>query len=228
MEKLNIVAEAAREHHKKSISDENGRHRSWEHCYVHFIKERGRENVDYDYLSLHLAFYLASWGMYRGSSFLLQKDYQAHIPVVEKILNKRYDALAGSDCVGFKEESNRNLLKEISGFLEEYYGELRSETKKQKFLNPVSATLITKVLMETLGCVPAYDRYFVKGIKNYNVAQGTYNEESIMQLVDFYGKNFEQLEFVRKEMKIVDIAYPQMKVLDMGLWQLGFECDKNT
>ena len=46
---------------------------------------RSKENdVNLDYLSLQLAFYLASWGMYRGSSFLIQKDYRVHIPVVRE------------------------------------------------------------------------------------------------------------------------------------------------
>ena len=42
-------------------------------------------NNDVDYLTLQLAFYLASWGMYRGSSELLQKDYLIHEPIVEII-----------------------------------------------------------------------------------------------------------------------------------------------
>ncbi len=47
--------------------DENGRYRSWEHCYECFYKAREqRDDPDredlVDYLSLHLAFYLASWG----------------------------------------------------------------------------------------------------------------------------------------------------------------------
>lgn len=43
-------------------------------------------NPDYDYLSLQLAYYLASWGMLRGSSFLLWKDYKIHIPMVKEML----------------------------------------------------------------------------------------------------------------------------------------------
>lgn len=81
--------------------------------------------------------------MYRGSSFLLQKDYKVHIPVV----------------------------------------------KEQELKNQLSFTLITKILMGTLGCVPAYDRYFIAGIKNQKVATGNYNIRSIMQLVNFYEKN---------------------------------------
>lgn len=42
---------------------------------------RKENDVNLDYLSLQLAFYLASWGMYRGSSFLLQKYYRVHIHV---------------------------------------------------------------------------------------------------------------------------------------------------
>lgn len=42
--------------------------------------------------------------------------------------------------------------------------------------------------MDTLGCVPAYDRYFVSGIRSQKIASGTYNIKSILQLVDFYKK----------------------------------------
>ena len=56
--------------------------------------------------------------MYRGSSFLLQKDYRVHVPVVKELLNKKYDALAGIECAAFKEESNQKLLQDINSFLE--------------------------------------------------------------------------------------------------------------
>lgn len=46
-----------------------------EHCYKCFHDARNNSTPDLDYLSLQLAFYLASWGMYREASFLLQKDY---------------------------------------------------------------------------------------------------------------------------------------------------------
>ena len=54
--------------------------------------------MDYDYLSLQLAFYLASWGMYRGSSFLLQKDYKVHEAVVKELLDSKYNCLFGLTC----------------------------------------------------------------------------------------------------------------------------------
>jgi len=61
--------------YKEILDDQYHRYRSWEHCYSCFQRlqsSKSEENVDT--ATLHLAFYLASWGMYRGSSQLLQKD----------------------------------------------------------------------------------------------------------------------------------------------------------
>lgn len=80
--------------------------------------------------------------------------------------------------------------------------------------------------MGTLGCVPAYDRYFISGIKKQKVASGNYNMKSIIQLVDFYEKNIVELENIRKNMKVNGMAYPQMKILDMAFWQIGLDSDK--
>lgn len=80
--------------------------------------------------------------------------------------------------------------------------------------------------MGTLGCVPAYDRYFISGIKKQKVASGNYNMKSIVQLVDFYEKNIVELENIRKDMKVNGMAYPQMKILDMAFWQIGLDSDK--
>ena len=104
--------------------------------------------------------------MYRGSSFLLQKDYKVHIPVVKELLNEKYAVLARIDCIGFKDDSNQKLLQDINSFLEQYYDKIRHKVKEQELKNQLSFTLITKILMGTLGCVPAYDRYFIAGIKN--------------------------------------------------------------
>lgn len=80
--------------------------------------------------------------------------------------------------------------------------------------------------MGTLGCVPAYDRYFISGIKKQKVASGNYNMKSIIQLVEFYEKNIVELENIRKDMKVNGMAYPQMKILDMAFWQIGLDSDK--
>ena len=227
MDTVDLIIKSSTEFYNDLKVDENGRYRSWEHCYSHFIKARGSQEIDYDYLSLQLAFYLASWGMYRGSSFLLQKDYKVHIPVVKELLNEKYDVLAGIDCIGLKDDSNQKLLQDINSFLGQYYDKIRREVKGQELKNQLSFTLITKILMGALGCVPAYDRYFIAGIKNQKVATGNYNLKSIMQLVDFYEKNSARFEPVREKMKVEGTPYPQMKMIDMGFWQVGLELDTN-
>ena len=227
MDMVDFIIKSSTEFYNALKTDENGRYRSWEHCYSHFIKARGSKDVDYDYLSLQLAFYLASWGMYRGSSFLLQKDYKIHIPVVKELSSEKYDTLAGIECSDLRNESNQKLLQDINSFLEQYYDKIRREVKEQDLKNKLSFTLITKILMGTLGCVPAYDRYFIAGIKNKKVATGNYNIKSIMQLVDFYEKNADQLEYAREKMEIEGLLYPQMKMIDMGFWQIGFDLYTN-
>lgn len=226
MNTVDLILESSVKFYDTLKKDENGRYRSWEHCYSNFINARDNKNAELDYLSLQLAFYLASWGMYRGSSFLLQKDYKIHIPVVKELLKEEYDPLAGIDCVELKREKNQRLLEKINAFLDEYYSNIRGEVKKIKVRNQLSSTLITKILMGTLGCVPAYDRYFISGIKNQKVASGNYNMKSIVQLVDFYESNIVELENIRKDMKINGMAYPQMKILDMAFWQIGLDSDK--
>ena len=76
--------------------------------------------------------------------------------------------------------------------------------------------------MSTLGCVPAFDRYFVFGLKSQKVVIGTYNIKSILQLVIFYENNIEQFP---QKFIVADMLYPQMKILDMGFWQIGFDLD---
>ena len=78
MEAIDELISAAQTFYDDARANENGRSRSWEHCYRVFRDARTDPSPDYDYLSLHLAFYLASWGMYRGSSFLLEGLQGAH------------------------------------------------------------------------------------------------------------------------------------------------------
>jgi len=225
MTTADYIIRSATEFYDQLRNDENGRYRSWEHCYGYFMDARHQAEPDLDYLSLQLAFYLASWGMYRGSSFLLQKDYRIHIPVVKELLNSKYDPLAGIECVEYRKPEVQSLLTDINTFLGTYYDEVRLHVKEETPKNKLSDTLITKVLMGTLGCVPAYDRYFIMGLKKQKVSTGLYNIRSLLKLVDFYEANNAQLEAARDGLKVNGLPYPQMKMLDMGFWQIGFELD---
>lgn len=223
MEAIDELISAAQTFYDDARANENGRSRSWEHCYRVFRDARTDPSPDYDYLSLHLAFYLASWGMYRGSSFLLQKDYKVLSPIVEKVLKPEYDCLFGIACEGLREHEVQERLKKLRDDIAEHFGPIRNEVAGREVPTPVSPVLITKILMGTLGCVPAYDRFFQDGVATYKVTTREYSPKSVLKLVDFYEAHNDRLEEARRGMRVGDLIYPQMKLLDMGFWQIGFE-----
>ena len=47
-----------------------------------------------------------------------------------------------------------------------------------------------------------------------------------LQLAKFYQENFEALEEARKNLVVGDMLYPQMKLIDMGFWQIGDVVDR--
>ena len=228
MEAIDELISAAQTFYDDARANENGRSRSWEHCYRVFRDARTDPSPDYDYLSLHLAFYLASWGMYRGSSFLLQKDYKVLSPIVEEILKPEYDCLFGLVCTDVREPEVQRMLETVYDYIADHFDPIRKEIAGREVESPVSPVLITKILMGTLGCVPAYDRFFVDGIKKYKVTTGEYNLKSVLRLVDFYEAHNDRLEEARHGMSTEDLTYPQMKLLDMGFWQVGFEKDAGS
>ncbi len=227
-EPKDLIIESADYFYQELQNDEHGRYRSWEYCYSAFCDAREEPDPDLDYLSLMLAFYLASWGMYRGSSFLLQKDYKVHIPVVKEILSKKYDVLVDAECKELEKEETRKLIfYDLKNYMKEYYDPIRRTVSEKGLNNEVSDTLITKILMGTLACVPAYDRYFISGITAYKISTCNFNEKSLLKLIDFYKENYDDFEVARERMKVGKRSYPQMKMLDLGFWKIGFDLDNS-
>ena len=85
----------------------------------------------------------------------------------------------------------------------------------------MSPVLITTILMGMLGCVPAYDRFFIDGIKKHKVTTQEYSLKSVLRLAKFYEEHNDRLEEARRGMRTEDLTYPQMKLLDMGVGRLG-------
>ena len=223
MEAIDELIDAAQTFYEDARATENGRSRSWEHCYRVFRDARTDPSPDYDYLSLYLAFYLASWGMYRGSSFLLQKDYKVHAPIVEEILKPEYDCLFGLACADLRDDDVWDQYTNLYKYIDGYFDPIRNEVAGRKVTTPVSPVLITKILMGTLGCVPAYDRFFIDGIKKHKVTTQEYSLKSLLRLAKFYEEHNDRLEEARRGFEVDGLIYPQMKLLDMGFWQVGFD-----
>ena len=216
------IVEAAGQYYQETDNDPNSRFRSWEHCYLVFHKARMNGDANSDYLSLQLAFYLASWGMLRGSSGLLKKDYRVHIPVVEMILEDDYNDLFGISCRDLEQESTLAKLEGLKMRMRKHYRE-HGVT--------LTDTLFTKILLGTFGCVPAYDDYLRKAVKHFKIIARQvipYNRQTITTLADYYIAHEAAFEAVRNAFRLHGpeaMIYPQMKVLDMGLWKIGSELD---
>ena len=181
----------------KSSKDKNHRFNSWEHCYKHFSSIRsGNRNVE-DFTLLHLAFFLASWGMYRGSTFLLWKDYKVLTSVVDIILKDKYDNLQGLMIT--EQNSDANNLKKLLECINEIRTELESIDRKvpgkEKPIK-VTDTLISKILLGTLGCIPAVDRNFKMGIKRdyTNALVKPIGKDFIKALIKFYKDNIHDFQ----------------------------------
>lgn len=111
--------------------------------------------ADIDTAALHLGFYLASWGMYRGSSFLLQQSYTVHIAVVDRLLSAEFSDLWNQE-VG-AEPADPKTIDSIF--------RLVVSVKQGYEPHEASDILATKVILGTLGCLPAVDRFFKDGFR---------------------------------------------------------------
>ena len=221
MSDIGYIIESAEWFYKDLEEYSNGRNHSWEYCYKAFSDARNNNDANYDYLSLQLAFYLASWGMYRGSSFLLKNDYKVHVPVVEEILDCKYNCLHGIDCKDFEENFAWNLIEELVEAIKQHYRGVRQRVIGEDVKSDISDILITKILLGTVGCVPAYDTYFCKGLKDQGIASTVFGKDSLLELVSIYKEYKDAFESIRNRYTFYGCKYPHMKILDMSFWTIG-------
>lgn len=209
----------------------NHRFHSWEHCFNTFQKSNFNSDES-DYLSLHLAFYLASWGMYRASSGLLWSDYKIHIPTIKIIKEFQDLKCTKNNDLNFDIQEQEKIVSLIND-LELYYKNQKyyklNNTSNLSIISEVekdlssTSTLISKIILGTLGCLPAYDRLFKIGLSEskFPKIQKTLNHKSIKQLFDWVNFNKPVLIEIQDEINKGGTFYPIMKIVDMYFWELG-------
>ena len=178
--------------------DYTKRYSSWDLCYNHFNNPQSPDETS----GLNLAFYLASWGMFRGSSELLNLGIETYNALAELLFENK-----GKEFI--------DQFKEIKTFLKN---------------NNISATktLITKIMLGVYANTPAIDQFFNKtaikyciGIYDYDTAEklseklekifGTKieNGQTIKEFIDSLLKNGLTKENLTKE-KILDALFFQI------------------
>jgi hypothetical protein len=221
-----MVQEKIQAFYKQMLS-EHHRYRSWEHCYGYFRNSRAEGILgDLDHAALQLGFYLASWGMYRGSSFLLQHTYTVHLSVIQQLVSTRFSPLWKREFgAGGDDEELVPLIMDTIIAVKEAYSPFAQLADS----GSATDTLVTKVLLGTLGCLPACDRFFIYGFKSEGLRYSYLNEKFIGRVLNFCRDN---LAHLRKEQDAIEsmggMRYPLMKLVDMYFWQIGFERNKNT
>ncbi|MDR0833087.1 MAG: hypothetical protein LBN93_02720 [Candidatus Symbiothrix sp.] len=212
------------EYLEKGTSVANHRFKSWEHCYDYF----GKEDINEDLAGLHLGFFLASFGMYKGKAFLLQRDYKFLIPVVQLILKHKHlrgIIVTPTNKTDFIE--NLFLLVEgLKSYFRQQYPDMKAVKKNEK---DATDTLITKIILGTLGITPAYDRYFKDGVKRkgQDIPQ-SFSKSSFAELIQYTLDQKENITSIQKEIKQkYGVEYPIMKIVDMYFWQTGYNAPKN-
>ena len=224
---IDDVKDAILLYYKKIKEDQYHRYRSWEHCYTFFQKCDLSSGHDFSEIAtLHLAFYLASWGMYRASSKLLQKDYRVHSKIVAEIFDKKYKALWDID---FDTMNGSGLYADtIDPFvntIKVYY---------EGFQISPTDTLVSKVMLGTFGCIPAYDNLYKNGVGYWNnIVRAKHQikltkklgETSFCGLIRFYHEHNEEILEAKSDIDIDSeergVTYPIMKLIDMYFWSLG-------
>jgi len=194
------------------IKDSNGRFRSWEHCHLFFKENRNfRDENHLDKMSLHLAFYLASWGMLRGSSFLLEKDFLVHKPAIKIMIEDKYENLWEGEPEMLQNEID--LILECGKRISKSY-EIQMNCKKP------SPILLTKILLGVYGCTPAYDRFLIIGLKNHGLT-ANFGKRSLGEVFQFYITNREAFEACKEMIGQHGVEYTPMKLTDMFFWEEG-------
>jgi len=215
------IQEKIQAHHER-ISGEHDRFRSWEHCYGYFRRTTPQGlSADRSQAALQLAFYLASWGMYRGSSFLLQYSFTAHLGVIDLLAKPCFSALWDTEFGASQMDHDLvpKIIETIGGIRTAYQPFAEISASGQ-----ASDTLVTKVILGTLGCLPACDRYFIEGFKHMGFHYTRLNPNFIEQVLDFCQRNLQELKKAQVAIeKIGGIRYPLMKLVDMYFWQIGFD-----
>jgi hypothetical protein len=197
----------------KNQINEDPHHRvlSWEDCYNYFHSK----NFDEELACLHLTAYLVSWGMYRGSTFLIHKNYHVHKAVVSE-LKKHHDL----KNLGLKDiAANIDRINHLVALIKDHYGTTNVNRKHKDGPKEVelkaSDMLATKILHGTLGCVPAYDKYFKSGLERKGLPENFNNlNELIKSILPFEHQT-------KKFEKIVGKKYPVMRLVDMYFWNVG-------
>jgi len=221
--KDNLFSKLVESINENELSHPDGRYMSYDYCYNYFRRNIQKLDDDLEKSCLVLGFYLASWGMYRGSSFILQKSI-AHYKDLIKYINGLDESFWKIDIDNYDKENIDKLIKlynKISVLL-------RSGDKTP------SITLVTKIMLGVFGSVPAFDTYFKAGISQHfgkKAGFNSFNKTTLLKLTQVYNEYKKDIDMLSGEYQTIDFDtykktgfhYTKAKILDMYGFMKGMK-----
>ncbi|WP_166353498.1 hypothetical protein [Phytoactinopolyspora limicola] len=174
------------------LSASRRRERSWDFCFNHFQEHSDPTKV-MELSCLHLGYYLASWGMLRGSTFLFRQTNVMHYRRVVEVIATHNATMRGCDVDAYRDTRKRQAL-------EDAWRDIRLALLPD---GGNSRILISKVMMGVWGCLPSFDTYFVRGFrglgetKTEKVAFNRVSPRVLDLLAGFYERHAEEIDSVR-------------------------------
>lgn len=194
------------------------RNASYDFCYLYFQRNKGQlvgKNMECS--CMHLWSYLASWGMLRGSSALLQ-----YSPAVLKELIKYFDSISTSAIWSVDVDSYNSTTNKL---IIDVYNKIASILKNNTH-NAPSVTLVTKIMLGVFGCVPAIDSYFYKTFHLLYGGYGVLGQNELDNLENFHQQHSKVINKIiipvmDFEGNPTSFPYKKAKLIDMYGYMVG-------
>jgi hypothetical protein len=195
------------------------REASFSYCFNYFQGFRDAKNTaeiananNLQTSCLQLGFFLASWGMYRGSADLLKRSSRVLITLIETIAVTEPEVWEID--VDRYSEGNIDRICAFSQLIWKQYPKMTD-------------TLLTKILLGVFGNVPAFDTNF-KGASNALGLPQTFGKKALIQIGNFYTEHSHEFEsFIVPTLEFLTGSesetrrYSKAKLLDMAFFVEG-------
>jgi hypothetical protein len=200
----------------KNNASAEGRYASFDYCYNYFLTSSRRQLLNnIEKSCFELGFYMASSGMLRGSSFLLNRSAKVFQRTIEYIVSLD-DRVWQIDIDNYSDDNIE--------FIIENYNRIKEIIIPGK---EADVTLITKIQLGVFGFIPAFDRYFKETFASIFRINGCgfsrVNRNSLNCLKNFYLSNRRQIDKISNETFTIDfltgqetnINFTKAKVVDI-------------
>lgn len=198
------------------LANPEDRYASFDYCYNYFRQfavETTKSPNSEEFLErslFHLGFYLASWGMLRGSTYLSKQSVIGLKTTIEALSN--CPAIAWTcDVENYESEEVISAILGSRDVIKESF---------QRF--HASETLVTKVMLGVFGCVPAFDTYFKRA-----TGLTALSRSSLSEIYTYFQRN--RALITEGQRQTTDLTsgrpssfkYSQAKVIDMIFFTKG-------